>query len=127
MAWGSSQVVQLQAPCDTEYVCFIDRRIIDGLTTDEEYLEYIEPQSAKNIIQASVKTNTDTQSGDQTNVFTISPQGQVGPMEAFSSSAAAIRVSDGGQPVATCIQTQQETVRMRMSGTGRAVEIAKVN
>lgn len=126
-AWGTSQAVNLQAPCETERVCFVDRRIIDNPTSTSAnnwFSELPEGGTTRTVIQASIDTNRGAEGlGDQTNVFTITPQGIVEPLERLSTAAAAIEITTSGAWRARCFTVQQETLRIRMSGTGRAVSI----
>lgn len=137
-AFGTSQSVTLQAPCDAAHVCFVDRRIIDdpsgSTTSNPDWHEKIDIGSSsaslavRSVIKSSVETNINAlRSGDQTNVFTVNSQRLVEPMEQFSTAAAAIRVTDSSQPSAICIATSNEQLRMRMTGSGREVTISRVS
>lgn len=128
--WGTNRIVTLNPPCEVERVCFIDRTIVstpeaDPLPTNwEEGIQGQHEQRITNVLTGAVEASHQVPQGaqrDYTNVFTVSPEGDVLPVERYSTAAAAIKVEDnGGEPQAQChdiAQTNRLEIRMRGDGT----------
>jgi hypothetical protein len=123
-AWGINEVVNLKTPCNTKMICFVDRKIILNPVTAGNYLSPDLTLAQGRIINASVQSNKDSQ-GDQTNVFIITGEGNVEPVDRYSSANAAIQVLEGSSTTvsSTCVQAQNDMISVRMQGTGKVVRI----
>lgn len=124
--WGTSKQVSIEMPCEVEYVCFVDRRIIDTVAGtanpwSSTWVSNNNPSNVETIIEASVN------GFDPTNIFTVKSDGTVEPVERFSGVSAPIMVSHDGntEPAAMCIKGDI-TIDFRMEGTGSAVRIRNV-
>lgn len=124
-AWGTSTVVTLKAPCETEQVCFFDREFIDhpeDIEEDDFPPEWDIDGAWTTVVNSSLQTNKNNQQGDQTNIFTVTSQGNVEPVERYSSARAAIDVDEGS----ICADVEAEQLSVRLEGTGRAVKVIDV-
>lgn len=120
-AWGSNNVESFQPPCDTTQICFLNREKINESGSANSL-----SGAVKEVFDAIIETNQGGNSGDQTNVLTVSTEGNIEPIERFSTRAAAIgpQKSPSGSPIdAYCINVTGSNLRMRFQGDGRVVAI----
>lgn len=120
--WGASQTVTLQAPCDTTHVCFVDRDLIDADIETREDANY----SAGSDVDTS-RIQTSVVSGDQTNVFTVSTEQSILPIQRYSTAAAPIQTTPVDEHSLDCVAVDDGNLRVRMQGTGSLVRITGVN
>lgn len=134
--WGSNRVVRLTPPCEVAQVCFVDRRIVDGdveAAVMNSFASTIDARTytlrAQQTINDSVWVNKDLPAEAQreyTNVFTITEDGEVDPIERYSTQAAAIRVEEDSDVAAQCFSLINNQVQLRMQGNGQTARVRAV-
>lgn len=128
-AWGTSRVVQLQAPCEAAHICMVDQRVIQDPDDYSNYHASIDqgelPSDSAiiNIINSSVQTNLHVQ-GDRTNVFSVNNRGGVSPLARFSTEEAPIKIGESN-PGAKCFPVQNGRLEVRMQGDGTRAEVTR--
>ena len=133
--WGTNRVINLEPPCQVAQVCFVDRRVVDANFTTQEpllraFASDIQEPRTRQVINNSVWANQNVPADaqrDYTNVFTVSEEGIVLPVERYSTRPAAIRVvNTSGHASAQCYSLTGSRLELRLQGDGTTARIQEV-
>ena len=134
--WGANRVAILNAPCQAAHICFVDRRIVDTDNFGNDIATFatnidVEPytQQVRQVINDSVWVNQGIGEAqrDYTNVFSVTEDGEIQPLERYSTQAAAIRVIDDSEKAsAACHPVRNGRLEIRMQGNGETARVRAV-